>query len=536
MRKYPVWNGQAGKVKAATFLELPSAQAVAKYAPGTLRLQRARWLMRFLVLLGLLAVGFYFSWWWHAGRFASPWLALALAAAALYNLTQVLGQWTLYLAARRRKPPPPQPAGLSVDIFVTACGEPLLLVERCLAAACAVRGPHKTWLLDDGHDPALERLAARLGAGYLTRVGRKDAKAGNLNAALAQTNGDIVVIFDIDHAPTPDFLERSAGYLADPAVGFVQVMLTFCNERQSWVARASSESSLDFYNPTSIGADGLGSATLIGSNALIRRAALDSIGGYQPGLAEDLATSLALHGAGWRSVYVPEPLAPGLAPPDLAAWFTQQLKWARGVFEILLTDYPRLWPRLTWGQRAAYSVRMTYYWIGPVAAVHIFFLIALLLGGNGVAQLDFREYLVHVAPLAVMLVVLRQAALACWRHASTPQRPLWRAIVLVYATWPIYTVAWLLAVMRVPVAFRPTPKSTSSGLLNPVWILPQVVALACLCAGIAYALAGSTSGVSFFVPLFAAAQALPHAILITQWRAREQVSEAELLRSPGRDA
>ena len=533
MHKYPVRRWPIGDVKVATARDLPITQA-ARHPSDTLRLRGAIWLLRFLVLLGLIAVGYYFSWWWHAGRFASPWLALALAVAALYNLTQVLGQWTLYLAARRRSAPPPRPAQLSVDIFVTACREPLHLVERCLTAAVAVRGSHRTWLLDDGGDPALARLAGRLGAGYLTREGRKDAKAGNLNAALARTSGDIVAIFDIDHAPTPDFLERTVGHFADPAVGFVQVMLTFCNQRQSWVARAASESTLDFYNPTSIGSDGLGCATLIGSNALIRRSALESIGGYRPGLAEDLATSLALHAAGWRSVYVPEPLAPGLAPPDLTAWFTQQLKWARGVFEILLTDYPRLWPRLTWGQRLAYSVRLTYYWIGPVAAVHIFFSFALLLGGSHVAQINFWEYLVHVAPLAVMLVVLRQAALACWRHASTPQRPLWRATALVYATWPVYSIAWLLALLRVPVAFRPTPKSTTGGL-NPIWLVPQVAVLACLCAGIVWTLAGYTSSVSFFVPCFAAVEALPQAILVAQWRVREQLSEATLFGRAGRD-
>lgn len=537
MRKRSEGNWQAYGTQDAASPHLVVTQARAGHPPDTLPPLAAKWLLRFLVLLGLLAVGYYFSWWWHAGRFSSPWLALALAAAAFYNLTQVLGQWTLYLAARHRAAPPPPPEGLSIDIFVTACNEPPALVERCLSAALAVRGPHRTWLLDDGDDPALARMAARLGSEYLTRVGRKDAKAGNLNAALARTSGDIVAIFDIDHAPTPDFLERTVGYFADPAVGFVQVMLTFCNERQSWVARAASESSLDFYNPTSIGADGLGCATLIGSNALIRRSALDSISGYRPGLAEDLATSLALHAAGWQSVYVPEPLAPGLAPPDLAAWFTQQLKWARGVFEILLTDYPRLWSRLTWGQRLAYSVRMTYYWIGPVAALHILFSFALLVGGSRVAQVNFWEYLVHVAPLAVMLLVLRQAALACWRHKSTPQRPLWRATALVYATWPVYTAAWLLAVLRVPVAFRPTPKAISGGL-NPIWLLPQLVALVCLGAGIGAALAGSGSGVSvsFFVPCFAAAQALPQAMLVSQWRAREQVSEAELLGFSGHDA
>ncbi|MGN6565855.1 MAG: glycosyltransferase [Thermomicrobiales bacterium] len=473
------------------------------------------WTLGGLVLLGLAAMGYYLSWWRHGGRLATPWLAFALACAAFYNWFQVIGQWLLYLCARRRPAPPSRPAGLTVDVFVTACGEPLPLIERALSAAVVIRGAHRTWLLDDGAEPACERLAAQLGAGYLVRTGRKDAKAGNLNAALARTTGDVVAIFDIDHAPAPAFLERSIGYFADPAVGFVQVMLTFCNSAQSWVARAAAESTLDFYNPTSMGADGLGCATLIGSNALIRRTALESIGGYQPGLAEDLMTSLALHAAGWRSVYVAEPLAPGLAPPDLAAWFTQQLKWARGVFELLLIAYPRLFLRLTWRQRVVYGVRMTYYWIGPVAAVHIFFVAALLLAGSRVAQVNFHQYLIHLVPLGIMMVVIRQVALNFWRHPTTPQTPLWRATALVYATWPVYALAWLLAVLRVPLAFRPTPK-VAGGQLNPLWLLPQLAALVVLSGGIVYSLTFAHESRPLLVLGFGLAQAVCHALLLRQ--------------------
>lgn len=115
------------------------------------------------------------------------------------------------------------------------------------------------------------------------RSTHEDAKAGNINAALRRTDGDIVVIFDADHAPTPDFLERSLGYFADPAIGFVQVMLTFENGRKSWVAGAATQSSVDFYNLAAPGMDGLRSATLVGTNALIRRTCLTSIGGLSAG-------------------------------------------------------------------------------------------------------------------------------------------------------------------------------------------------------------------------------------------------------------
>ena len=473
------------------------------------------WVLRALVALGVISLLVYFSWWRGGGRIASPWLGMMLTLASLYSWTQILGVWTLYLAARRRPSPPP-PGELTIDVFVTACKEPLALIERSLAAACAMRGPHRTWLLDDGGDPALAALAERLGAGYLTRTERTNAKAGNLNAALARTTGDIVVIFDVDHAPTRDFLERSVGYFADPAVGFVQVMLTFGNGVESWVARAAAESSVDYYNPTALGMDALGSATLVGSNALIRRAALRSIGGYQPGLAEDLATSIALHAAGWRSVYVAEPLAPGLAPTDLTAWFTQQLKWARGVFEVLLLDYPRLFPRLTWGQRLSYGVRTTYYWLGPVISIHLLFTVARLFSGSRIADVDLRHYLLHLFPVMLFIHLIRKMALWTWSHPSVESGSLWRAVALVFATWPVYTVAWVLAVLRIPVAFRPTPK-TPTGALHPLWLLPQTLALLLLGAGVYYSFAIAQESQSLLVLCFAFVQGGFQVTVLWQW-------------------
>jgi cellulose synthase (UDP-forming) len=439
-----------------------------------------------LVALGLVTLGFYYSWWFFDGRLGSPWLVSGFAVAVFYGGIQLLLSWVVYLGTHYRQPATSPPsAGLTVDVFVTACGEDHALVERVLAAACAMRGQHRCWLLDDGQDAALAHLAERLGAGYLTRSERKQAKAGNINAALGCTQGDIVVIFDIDHAPKPDFLERSLGYFADARIGFVQVMLTFENGDHSWIAQAAEQSSQDFYNPISIGADGLNSATLIGSNALIRRAALESIGGYRPGLAEDLETSIALHAAGWRSAYVPEPLAPGLAPPDLAAWFTQQFKWARGVFETLLTAYPRYFTRLQRGQRLFYPVRMTYYWLGPVTCMHLLVTVFILLWGNDSALIAFQEYLVHLLPLSAVTLVIRLLALRRWRHPSLQHNFQWKPMALVFATWPVYTAAWLMALLRLPLEFRGTPKRPT-GALNPWWLVPQFGSILLLSIALLY--------------------------------------------------
>ena len=438
-----------------------------------------------LVFIGLCALTYYYSWWFKQGEMTSWWMILTFIIASFYGIFQLVSAWIVYLSTHHRPPAPSaNPETLSVDVFITAFDEDIEMAERSLSAACNMTGEHKTWLLDDGDNPELEQLAYRLGAGYLTRVGNADMKAGNVNAALTQTSADVVVIFDIDHIPQPDFLEKTLRCFADPKVGFVQVMPTFYNHRNNgWVARAATETSLDFYNPTSIGMDAFNSVTKMGTNSIIRRTALESIGGYQAGLAEDLATSIALHSAGWHSRYVAEPLAPGLAPPDLSAWFTQQMKWSRGVFEVLLADFPRLFGSLTWGQRLAYAVRTTKYWIGPVIFIHLLFLIGTLFSQSAEARLNLQNYFLHFIPLAVMDSAIRGFALRKWRHPMVTAEPLWRAIALIFTTWPFYTLAWIMALTRQSLAFKPTPKSAAASV-NRWWLIPQLTTVGLIIWGL----------------------------------------------------
>ena len=482
--------------------------------------------LRFFVALGFVALIYYISWWVVNGRYQNPWLLMLLVLAIIYAGMQMVSNWLLYLWASRPNQTQHWPKGLTVDVFVTAYQEPPSMVERTLAACCALHGEHRTWLLDDGNNPALEAMAKRLGASYLTRSDHRDAKAGNINASLAHTDGDIIAIFDTDHVPAPDFLQRSIGLFADPKMGFVQVMLTFANGEESWVAQAAIETSLEFYNPTSLGADSIGGATLMGSNALIRRKALESIGGYQPGLAEDLATSINLHAGGWKSSYVAEPLAPGIAPPSFTAWFVQQLKWARGVFELLITTYPRVFRRLTWGQRLSYSVRMTKYWIGPVVALHLFATIAILIFAGPETREAIHEYLIQITPLVLADVLIRHMAFRLYRHHTVPRTSLARAVALVYGTWPIYTLAWGMALLRMPLAFQTTPKSKDSRL-RPVWLLPQMIALLLLIAGTIYTVTIMQHPLSILL-IFAILQGLVQLIIFYRWLRGESGMEKHL--------
>jgi cellulose synthase (UDP-forming) len=430
-----------------------------------------------LIGLGVVCAFSYFRWWLH-----TPLNAIghaAMAGTLAFHMLQLFIPWGLALKARRRQPP--TAGGISVDVFVVAYDESTALVARTLEAAIAMRGPHTTYLLDDGRRSELRTLARRLGACYVRRSGNRDAKAGSVTRALRRTRGDVVAIFDADHVPRPEFLEQTLGYFEDPTVGFVQVMLTFSNGADSFIARAAAEMSGPFFNVTSLGMDRCAAATLFGSNALIRRRALMEIGGYAPGLAEDLATSVALHAAGWKSAYVGRPLAPGLSPLDLQSFFKQQLKWSRGVFEVLFAQYPQAAPKLSLSQNLSYLTRMTHYLSGLYVALHFAFCWWLLFG-NPANHALFATYILRYLPLFAASIAVQMFGEYIWTGRWGLK---WRAASLATATWPVYVLAAACTVARVQVRYLPTPKDFARGNYLPL-VLPQMTAIGITIAGIVH--------------------------------------------------
>ena len=74
---------------------------------------------------------------------------------------------------------------IHVDVFITVYGEDLEVIRRTVAAAVAMRGEHRTWVLDDGDRMTCATCAAELGAWYVRRLSTNGAKAGNVNHALS---------------------------------------------------------------------------------------------------------------------------------------------------------------------------------------------------------------------------------------------------------------------------------------------------------------------------------------------------------------
>ena len=446
---------------------------------------RDRLAISVLAGLGVAAVLRLFDWWFRPAHVGQPLLFALLSLAFWYGVSRIVLGWVNYAAIDK-----PQhraaPSGLRVAIFTTSSpGEPLAMFEKTLAACARVRYPHTTYLLDDTRDARFRELAVRHGAVWLELVGIPGAKAGKINRALAATSEEFILVLDPDHIPFPEFLDRVLGHFENDKVGFVQVSQAYYNQSRSFTAAGAADQTYAFYGPGQMGLYGHGAAVAIGANCTFRRSALDSIGGHGIGLAEDLITAIRLHAAGWQSVYVPEVLSRGLVPEDLGSFYRQQLKWSRGVYEVVFSEMPSLFRKLRWRQRLSYLTIGTYYLVGATTSLYLVFPYLFLWTGIQPASMKFAEFLIASAPAAIVGAAM-YALMQRWMcDPGTERGTHWRGLVLKVACWPIFLAGTVLAVVRAEIPYIPTAKEAVRGrFLRLAW--PQLCVAALYTATIVH--------------------------------------------------
>ena len=343
------------------------------------------------------------------GSFAELVLGVMLALAECYAITVlVLGYiQTLWPLDRKPMPLPDDPAlWPSVDVFIPTYNEPLEVVRATVLGAAAMDWPPdrlRIYLLDDGKRVAFQDFAAECGVGYITRADNRHAKAGNLNNALAQTTGAFVAVFDCDHVPTRAFLQMTMGWMvAEPRCALVQTPHHFYSpdpfqRNLSAGTRVPAEGNM-FYGLIQDANDYWNATFFCGSCAVLRRSALDQIGGFATEtVTEDAHTMLKLHRRGWDSCYLRLPLAAGLATERLIQHIGQRVRWARGMIQIFRIDNPLLGPGLSFGQRVCYLQAMGHFFFAMPRVVFLAAPLAFLLLGLNV---------IAASPLAIVSYAL----------------------------------------------------------------------------------------------------------------------------------
>jgi cellulose synthase (UDP-forming) len=390
-----------------------------------------------------------------------PILYILLTTALGFKIIRVLYEWAHYyvLNKERFKEKSPTPKKqYTVDMFTTACpGEPYEMFEETLKAMVAVNYPHKSYLCDEGNDPKLKKLCADLGVIHVTRETHENAKAGNVNNALAQSNGELCVILDPDHVPYPEFLDHVLHPFDDPEVGYVQIVQAYKNQVETFVARAAAEQTYMFYGPMMEGMSEFGTAQAIGANCTFRREALESIGGHAPGLTEDMHTSMLLHSKGWKSVYIPKVLSRGLVPTSLAAYYSQQLKWSRGTFDLWFNLYPKLFKKFTTPQKLHYGLMPVYYLFGLITLIDIIVPSYSLLTGSYPWLLEPHIFFLLYLPFIIFHLMVRLYSQK-WVHDSHEYGLHVFGGILRVGTWWIYIIGLIYTIINVKVPYIPTPK------------------------------------------------------------------------------
>ncbi|MDX3696831.1 cellulose synthase catalytic subunit [Streptomyces europaeiscabiei] len=406
----------------------------------------------------------------------------AIGLIELFMVVNVVSIAHATMVARDPVPVVPE-AGTRVAFLTTYVPgkEPLAMVRATLEGATRLRhsGHLDIWLLDEGDDDRARALCEELGIRHFTRNGvpewnrskgvhKARTKHGNYNAWIAR-HGDEYEFFasvDTDHVPLPEFLERMLGYFRDPDVAFVVGPQVYGNYLTPVTKAAESQQFL-FHALIQRAGNRYRAPMFVGTNNVVRLAALRQIGGLYDSITEDMATGFELHRhrnpatrGHWRSVYTPDVLAVGEGPASWTDFFAQQMRWSRGTYETLFKQYWKAPFTMPWGRLFSYTLMLVYYpmtalnWLLGIASCVLF----LWFGASG-TEVAASVWLMLYSDAAAL-----QVGLYLWnrRHNVSPHEPQGSGglagMAMSALSAPIYLKSLGAAVFRLPCRFVVTPK------------------------------------------------------------------------------
>ena len=405
--------------------------------------------------------------------------AAVLACAYLWELCDTLGteQWR-----RRVTPDMMRPAGGTelpfVSLHVPAHNEPPDMVIQTLESLLRIDYPHyEIVVIDDNTDderlwrPVADWCAAH-GVKFAHLHNRAGFKSGALNYALRELTdprAELIGVVDSDYQILPRFLIRCAPLFTDPNVGFVQAPQDYRDWHQARYYRRLYYSYRYFFAVSQPSRNERDGAIFAGTTGLIRRRALDELGGWDEWcITEDAELSLRLLRAGWTGLHVDQSFGRGIMPLTFEALKSQRYRWCFGGIQILRMHWRSMIPgrrsprnELTLGQRWAY-LSGALQWYGDLLGLAFYlFLLAgaanLALGGGELFR-KLTAFLVGTIPVLVALGLVRAIAMVRRGTGAT-----WREAIGTFFIWQSTTLvvarASVQGLYRRKAVFLRTPKT-----------------------------------------------------------------------------
>jgi len=443
--------------------------------------------LRHVVAILAILITLYYLYWRVTETFNTQALffSWALYCAEVFGAVTTFLFYFMVWKLKVREPLPPL-ENRTVDVLIPTKSESMHVLRKTLLGCRNIKYPHRTLVLDDGDRPELKELCDELGCVYLARPEHTDAKAGNLNYGLQHSTAEFIAAFDADHIPLPHFVDRLIGYFGDEKVAFVQTPQEFYNT-DSFQHRVDKKRKYIwgeqylFFSLIQPGKDRWNSAYFVGSCALLRRTALDEVGGFATGtITEDMLTSLRIHAKKWSSIYHNENLAYGIAAESIHPFHVQRQRWGVGNWQILFKSNPFLMRGLTIPQRINYMASMIY----PLEGFQkiIFYVtppISIFTGVLPMRSLDIN-YLIHFVPYFLITIV----GFNEMSRGYGGQLMLEQFSMAKYYTY-IKSV-WLFFFPRLRKQFKVTPKGDQHAVPSN-FIIPQMIVFIISLTAIVYA-------------------------------------------------
>ena len=464
-------------------------------------------------------------------------LSLLLVVVTAFGVIQFMSYAdhllrSLYAYPERSITPRREAAPTSrVAVFIPVYNEEPRVVESCVRACTSVAYPDfSVFLLDDSTNPRLrasmEEISRRHHLRYVHRDHRKGFKAGAINHALSLLDGDTpyLLVIDADQKVKPAILADLIPVLeADPSVSFVQTPQFFRSEPDDPISVTFSYQQHIYNKHVCRGLSVNQTTVLTGSNCIFRVSHLLAIGGMdETSIAEDIATAFAFHTRGCRGVYLDAVYAEGMAPPNLAAYFTQQLRWAYGNTRLLGTmmrqfvTHPTSLAPVQWLE---FTVIVSIYLLGGVNVALFLLPVATLLFGIPILPV----WLPPIFAVVIAVVIAIQVVISI-RERHYPLRDLAFSQAIFNTLAFVYARAVWYAVSGKRLPFVVTPKGVPASPGSPrVRIAPVLIVIAAvlvsMLAGIVRLVSrGPDSGTA--IPLFWACYTLLvlSSFIVVWWR------------------
>jgi exo-beta-1,3-glucanase (GH17 family)/cellulose synthase/poly-beta-1,6-N-acetylglucosamine synthase-like glycosyltransferase len=284
-------------------------------------------------------------------------LLLPLLAIALARIEEIAAIAFGRQPRRLLDAPPlvPEAFAPKVSIHIPAYCEPPEMLIATLDAVARLEYPNFECVLviNNTPDPAMwrpvEDHCRTLGDRFkFVRIeGLTGFKAGALRLALSHTakDAEIIGVIDADYVVESNWLKDLVPQFADPQVGLVQAPQDHRDGDRSVMHHVMNAEYAGFFDIGMVQRNEVNAIIVHGTMCLIRRTALDSVGGWSSDtIVEDSDLGIAILANGWLAHYTNRRYGYGLLPDTFEAYKRQRQRWAFGGFQLVRKHWRHLLP------------------------------------------------------------------------------------------------------------------------------------------------------------------------------------------------